>query len=68
MMSLAEQMELLTPKEAAALLCVEVETLTKWRWAKTGPSYHRIGGSKKGAIRYARSDIEAFLNSARVEV
>jgi hypothetical protein len=61
-------MELLTPKEAAAFLCVEVETLTKWRWAKTGPSYHRIGGLKKGAIRYSQSDLEDFLSLARVEI
>lgn len=58
-------MQLYTPPEAAEILGVKVQTLTTWRWAGTGPVFHRIGGQKKGAIRYAHRDLEAYIASAR---
>lgn len=61
-------MKLLTPPETALILAVKVDTLTKWRWAGNGPAYHRIGGSKKGSIRYSPTDLEAFVTASRVEV
>ena len=59
---------MLKPKQAAEILGVEVDTLTKWRCEKTGPSFHRIGGFKKGAIRYAPLDLETYIKNSRVEV
>lgn len=61
-------MKLLTPLEAAHLLAVRLDTLTKWRWAGIGPIFHRIGGPKRGAIRYLLTDLEAFVAASRVEV
>ncbi|WP_082737934.1 MULTISPECIES: helix-turn-helix domain-containing protein [unclassified Sphingomonas] len=48
---------LLTTKDAAAYLNIKPETLTKWRWAGTGPKYYRVGG----AVRYDKNDVDAFL-------
>ena len=61
-------MKLLTPPEAAHLLAVQLGTLTKWRWAGSGPVFHRIGGPKRGAIRYSSADLDAFVAASRVEV
>lgn len=61
-------MKLLIPSEAATFLAVEVDTLTKWRWNGSGPAYHRIGGSKRGAIRYTPADLAAFVAASRVMV
>lgn len=59
---------LYTPPQAAAILAIDVNTLTKWRWEGTGPAYHRIGGSRRGPIRYAPADLDAYVNLSRVEV
>ncbi len=54
--------ELLTEPEAAARLRMLPATLRRWRWAGRGPAYIRVSGR---AIRYAVSDIEAFVTAAR---
>lgn len=51
--------ELLTQQETAALLKVSVSTLKRWRTVGTGPRYLRVGR----AVRYRRSDVEAWLRS-----
>lgn len=61
-------MNLLTPPEAALFLKVQLDTLTKWRCAGSGPVFHRIGGPKRGAIRYSSTDLEAFVAASRVEL
>lgn len=61
-------MKLFTPPEAAQFLAVKVVTLTKWRWAGSGPSFHRINGLKRGAIRYSLADLQAFVAASRVGV
>lgn len=50
---------LLTEVQAAALLNVAPATMTAWRVTKRAarPAHCRIGG----AIRYRRSDIDAFI-------
>lgn len=54
-----DQVELLlTEHEAAVELKLKPKTLTRWRWAGTGPRYYKVGG----AIRYRRSDLEAFIS------
>lgn len=60
-------MILLPPPEAAKILSVEVGTLTKWRCTGTGPAFHRIGGSRKGVIRYAPADLDTYISASRVE-
>lgn len=58
-------MQLLAPPEAAAILGLKVATLTQWRFAGTGPVWHRIGGARKGAIRYSIADLQAYIAAAR---
>lgn len=52
---------LLNEKDAAAILCVKVPTLRRWRWAGKGPRFLKICG----AVRYDPADLEAFINEAR---
>ena len=53
--------ELLTPKQAAKILNVHVETLGRWRLHKQGPAFKKLGDQKNSVIRYARDDIDKFL-------
>ena len=48
-------------KDAAAILCVKVSTLRKWRWAGKGPRFLKLGG----AVRYDLADLEAFIVASR---
>lgn len=54
----------LTPKEAAELLGVKVQTLTNWRHEKRGPIYTRT----RGRITYKLDDLEAFKSASSVRV
>jgi excisionase family DNA binding protein len=51
--------ELLSTKEAARLLGVHYNTMSKWRIRGIGPRFVKIGT----AIRYRRSDIETWLRN-----
>ena len=53
----------LTDREATAFLNLSRKTLYFWRRAKKGPPYVRYG---ERAIRYLRSDLEAWQMSQRV--
>lgn len=55
---------LLTEKEAAPILGVNVKTLQNWRWRGIGPSY--IKASAKH-VRYRLSDLNDFLNSKTIK-
>ena len=52
------QAVLLDNDGAAEVLGVSPKTLPRWRWAGTGPAFLRVGR----AIRYRRSDLEAWLD------
>jgi len=52
---------LMRETEAARLLGLSARTLQKWRWNGRGPKFLRLNG----AVRYARSDLENFVASAR---
>jgi len=54
---------LLKEGEAAAILNVEVPTLRRWRWARKGPAYLKIGA----CVRYRGADLEAFMEAGRQE-
>jgi hypothetical protein len=58
---MAEEIKL-SQKQAAKLLDVEPETLSKWRVRNRGPVYLRISGK----IRYLKSDVMAYLDSCRI--
>ncbi|GLS17283.1 hypothetical protein GCM10007874_02980 [Labrys miyagiensis] len=58
--------QLLSEKEAAALLRVSGSTLRRWRSQGIGPAYIRVGGKLGGAIRYRESDLLSWLSSNTV--
>lgn len=51
--------DLLDEKEAAAIAGLSTTTFRNWRSLKQGPHFLKIG---KRAVRYRRSDLEAFFN------
>jgi hypothetical protein len=53
----------LTPKELAERLKVTDGTLRKWRIAKVGPKYVKLGDSRTALVRYKLEDVEAFEQS-----
>lgn len=55
--------EYYSPKEAAAYLRTSPSTLAKRRLYGTGPRYCRIGR----AIRYRKSDLDAFMADTAVK-
>ena len=54
--------KLLTPKEAADYLDVEIHLLNKWRYKKVGPEYIRIGGH---APRYKQAVLDEYIEHRR---
>ena len=55
-------MELLTAKEAAALLRVSTVILAKWRAHKEGPPYIQTHGT----IKYDRKALEGYMEKSVV--
>lgn len=53
--------QLLTPAEVAELLKLQPSTLVEWRRLRKGPRHIRVGHR---TVRYRRSDIDAWLESA----
>ncbi len=53
----------MTPPEVAELLQVETTMLSNWRTARKGPTYIKVGS----LVRYRVSDVEAWIESQRVE-
>ncbi len=53
----------LNADELAVRWRVSPRTLDRWRWKKTGPSYHKLGGK----ISYALTDVEAYERRRRAE-
>lgn len=54
--------DLLDERAAAAILDASVQTLRNWRWRGEGPRFRKIG---KRLVRYARSDLQAFIEGAQ---
>ena len=54
---------MMTTEQAAAFLGLAKGTLHTYRSRGKGPPFHRIGG----AIRYQRSDLEAWRDAGRVD-
>jgi len=52
---------LIDEHEAAAHLGLKVATLRRWRWARRGPPWIKVGA----AVRYAPVDLEHFIESGR---
>ena len=54
--------DLLDEREAAAILGAGVQTLRNWRWRGEGPRFRKIG---KRLVRYARADLQTFIEGAQ---
>jgi hypothetical protein len=50
--------DLVTEREAAAILGCAVQTLRNWRWRNTGPRVRKCG---LRMVRYDRRDLAAFI-------
>lgn len=50
--------DILTPREVATEYRLAERTLANWRALKQGPRYLKFG---KRAVRYRRTDLEAFI-------
>ena len=61
-MSNKTKREWLSPKEVEADYGLCISTLAKWRMAKKNIPFSKIGK----AVKYKRSDIEAFLNASAI--
>lgn len=54
--------DVLTPAQAAALLCVSIRTLADWRLHNTGPAFVRLGHGPRANIRYRRVALDRYLH------
>ena len=52
--------DLVTEREAAAILGAQVQTLRNWRWRNTGPRWRKVGAR---LVRYHRADLAAFIDA-----
>ncbi|HWG09876.1 MAG TPA: helix-turn-helix domain-containing protein [Rhodanobacteraceae bacterium] len=50
--------DLVTEREAAAILGCAVQSLRNWRWTGKPPRYKKIG---ERMVRYSRNDLAAFI-------
>lgn len=50
---------LLNEHDVAAMLCVSVSTVRRWRLLRQGPKYLKVGTS----VRYRPEDVSAWLES-----
>lgn len=57
-----EDDQLLTRRDAAALLVTPVSTLSQWAYLGKGPSFYRVGRR----VLYKRSDLTLWLERQRV--
>lgn len=51
----------LPPEQAAAFLSLSPSTLASWRSLGAGPRFRKVGAGRSAAIRYALSDLRAFM-------
>ena len=55
-------MRLLTNQQTADLLGVKRNTLEIWRLHGKGPCFRKLGAGKQAPVRYAESDVLAWLD------
>lgn len=60
--AMADARELMDEAALADLVGVNIKTLQKWRWQRTGPAFVKIGR----LVRYRRTDVEAWLDKQTV--
>jgi hypothetical protein len=58
-----DRLPLFNERDAARVIACSVALLRKWRLFDEGPAYCKIGR----LVRYRQEDLDAFLDSHRVE-
>ena len=60
--------EVLSRKETAQLLGIDIRTLDRWRKLGRGPAYLDLtcGKGKKPCIRYRKRELERFLSASEI--
>jgi hypothetical protein len=53
----------LNQRELADRWRISPRTLERWRWRRTGPHFHKLGGK----VAYALSDVESYERRRRAE-
>lgn len=61
---MAEEISLLTEREAADFLAMEPGTLRVWRYTHSGPPWLKLA---TGAVRYNQADLVAWAFERRVD-
>ena len=61
-MATTDGIQLLTPRQTAEALGVEISTLAAWRYRGTGPPFIKLSAT---AVRYALADVEEFVAAQR---
>ena len=59
----AEDFDLMTAEETAALLGIKETTLYKWRERGQGPPYIKMGG----ALRFRRNAVKRWLDESEID-
>ena len=59
--------KLITEKGLAEITGLALQTLRNQRHERRGIPYIRLGGEKRGAIRYDLADVEAYIASRRID-
>lgn len=66
MIAMTDAAPTLTTKEAAEYLGLSPNTLAGWRYMNTGPTYQRLGTSRRAKVRYRRADLDQWLEANTV--
>ncbi len=53
--------DLLTTEEVARILRIDEVTLKRWRMDNRGPRWVKMGDAQNSPVRYARSEVTAFI-------
>jgi phage terminase Nu1 subunit (DNA packaging protein) len=59
--------KLITEKGLAEITGLALQTLRNARHERKGIPYIRLGGDKRGAIRYDLQDVEAYIAKRRID-
>ncbi|MDK1346183.1 helix-turn-helix domain-containing protein [Streptomyces sp. 378] len=63
---MADNSELLTPRQVQARYGIAPQTLANYRWRSEGPAYIKTSPSRTGRVLYRTSAIEQWLNERTV--
>jgi hypothetical protein len=58
----------LSRKEASEYTGVSAETLAKWAVLRRGPRFSKLGTGRTARVRYAISELDAFLRGVPADI